>query len=98
MSQENYIDVYINKIIEETSSIKRFVLKAVDGGFLPRFSPGSHIILNLATNQGVIDRRYSLVNDPAQRDAYEIAVKLTSDSKGGPPTCIIKLLKVIGCK
>src|SRR3569832_114458 len=55
-------------------------LAAGDGGELPAFTPGSHITVTAPSGQ---KRRYSLCNDPAERDRYLIAVKQETSGRGG---------------
>ena len=57
-----------------------FELAAQDGGELPPFTPGSHITVTAPSGQ---KRRYSLCNDPAERDRYLIAVKQETTGRGG---------------
>ena len=57
-----------------------FELAATDGGELPAFTPGSHITVTAPSGQ---KRRYSLCNDPAERDRYMIAVKQETSGRGG---------------
>ena len=57
-----------------------FELAAPDGGELPPFTPGSHITVTAPSGQ---KRRYSLCNDPAERDRYLIAVKQETAGRGG---------------
>jgi len=64
----------------ETPDIRLFELRAPDGAELPEFSPGSHILVR-APN-GII-RKYSLCNDPAERDRYLIAVLREPGGRGG---------------
>jgi len=54
--------------------------RAGDGGELPAFTPGSHITVTAPSGQ---KRRYSLCNDPAERDRYLIAVKQETTGRGG---------------
>src|SRR5262249_41808347 len=49
-----------------------FELRDAGGAALPAFTAGAHITLRLP---GGISRRYSLCNDPAERDRYLIAVR-----------------------
>ena len=51
-----------------------------DGKQLPEFSAGAHIAVRVPN--GLL-RKYSLCNDPAERDCYQIAVKRESDGRGG---------------
>src|SRR5579871_4301189 len=57
-----------------------FELAAADGGELLPFTPGSHITVTAPSGQ---KRRYSLCNDPAERDRYLIAVKQETSGRGG---------------
>jgi phthalate 4,5-dioxygenase reductase component len=57
-----------------------FELAAPAGGELPPFTPGSHITVTAPSGQ---KRRYSLCNDPAERDRYLIAVKQEATGRGG---------------
>ena len=61
-------------------SVVRFELRHPDGLPLPPFSAGSHIDLRLPN--GTV-RQYSLCNDPAERNRYEIGILLDPASRGG---------------
>ncbi len=60
--------------------IRGFELRRPDGGDLPEFEPGAHI--GVHTPNGEL-RKYSLCNDPAERDRYEIAVLREAAGHGG---------------
>ena len=60
--------------------IRLFELRDPAGGDLPEFTPGAH--LSIATPGGIV-RKYSLCNDPAERDRYVIAVKREANGRGG---------------
>ncbi len=51
-----------------------------NGKSLPEFSAGAHI--GVRVPNGLL-RKYSLCNDPAERDRYQIAVKRESNGRGG---------------
>lgn len=55
-------------------------LVAHDGAALPAFTAGAHIDVHLP---GGLVRAYSLCNDPAERQRYQIAVLRERDSRGG---------------
>lgn len=57
-----------------------FELRDVAGGALPPFTPGSHVTVTTPAGQR---RRYSLCNDPRERDRYVIAVKREASGRGG---------------
>ena len=60
--------------------IKLFELRHPDGADLPEFTPGAHIQVKAPDGQ---IRKYSLANDPAERDHYQIAVKREAAGRGG---------------
>ncbi len=60
--------------------IQLFELRRPGGGDLPAFAPGAHVCVR-APN-GLV-RKYSLCNDPAERDRYLIAVKRETAGHGG---------------
>jgi phthalate 4,5-dioxygenase reductase subunit len=65
--------------------IHRFELRDPADADLPEFSAGAHVTLR-APN-GML-RKYSLCNDPAERDRYVIAVKREPNSRGGSESLI----------
>lgn len=65
---------------EIATDIHAFELRDRDGGELPPFTAGGHI--GLCTPDGDF-RKYSLANDPDERDRYLIAVKRESGGRGG---------------
>jgi phthalate 4,5-dioxygenase reductase component len=62
------------------ADIELFELRRPDGGELPPFTAGAHISLRIP--KGDI-RKYSLCNDPEERDRYCIAVKREEGGRGG---------------
>lgn len=68
---------------EESPSIKRFTLQAMDQNELPPFSGGSHITTYLPHPSGKLERHYSIFNLTSEACLFEIAVRLAEDSTGG---------------
>ena len=64
----------------EAEGICSYVLEPLSGEHLPPFTAGAH--LDVALGDG-LSRSYSLCNDPAERDRYELGVQLAPDSRGG---------------
>lgn len=60
--------------------IHLFELRDPAGGALAPFTAGAHVIV---TSPNGSQRRYSLCNDPAERDRYVIAVKRDPQGRGG---------------
>jgi phthalate 4,5-dioxygenase reductase subunit len=65
--------------------IHLFELRDPAGGELPEFSAGAHVQVRVPN--GLI-RKYSLCNDPAERDRYVIAVKREAGGRGGSESLI----------
>ncbi|HKY87482.1 MAG TPA: ferredoxin reductase, partial [Pseudorhodoplanes sp.] len=65
---------------EIAQGIDLFELRRADGGELPPFTAGAHVSIKVPN--GLI-RKYSLCNDPAERDRYQIAVKREEAGRGG---------------
>jgi phthalate 4,5-dioxygenase reductase component len=65
---------------EIAEGIFLFDLRDPEGGELPPFTPGSHITVTAPSGQ---KRRYSLCNDPTERERYLIAVKQETSGRGG---------------
>ncbi len=65
--------------------IHLFELRDPAGGELPAFSAGAH--LSVRVPNGLL-RKYSLCNDPAERDRYVIAVKREAGGRGGSDSLI----------
>src|SRR5579863_1909840 len=65
---------------EIAAGIFLFELRDPEGGDLPPFTAGSHITVTAPSGQ---KRRYSLCNDPAERERYLIAVKQEASGRGG---------------
>jgi phthalate 4,5-dioxygenase reductase subunit len=62
-----------------------FALRDSAGGELPEFSAGAHVQVRVPN--GLV-RKYSLCNDPAERDRYVIAVKREVPGRGGSESMI----------
>ena len=66
--------------VEIARDIFRFELARPDGGDLPAFSAGAHVEVRVPN--GLV-KKYSLCNNPAERERYEIAVKREANGAGG---------------
>lgn len=65
--------------------IHLFELRDASGVTLPQFSAGAHIAIR--TPSGLL-RKYSLCNDPAERDRYQVAIKRETNGRGGSANLI----------
>ncbi len=75
--------VEVSAIEQVTPLIKHFTLRSVDGGPLPAFSGGSHIIVVMRTAKRIHRNPYSLLSSPGDLDRYEIGVRRMEESRGG---------------
>ena len=74
------LQLRIAAIHSAAEGLLSFELEAADGGELPAFTPGAH--LRLRVPNGAL-RKYSLCNDPAQRQRYVITVQREASGQGG---------------
>ncbi|WP_159875194.1 PDR/VanB family oxidoreductase [Aquitalea denitrificans] len=81
--QSPNITVRVVAIEQASPLIKRFTLQAADGGQLPAFSGGSHIIVQIPAASGLLHNAYSLLSSPFQLQQYQIAVRREDASRGG---------------
>jgi phthalate 4,5-dioxygenase reductase subunit len=70
----------VHRAAQAAADIFVFELRHPEGFDLPEFSAGSH--LTLRSPNGSL-RKYSLCNDPGERDRYVIAVKRDPRGRGG---------------
>lgn len=82
-AQAQTLAVEVTAIEQVTPLIKHFTLSAVDGGELPAFSGGSHIIVVLRGATRVYRNPYSLLSSPRELDSYQIGVRRMEESRGG---------------
>src|SRR5579862_5971232 len=75
--------VKVSAIEPVTPTVRRFTLVAADGGALPRFSAGSHVVMTMTGAERQWRNAYSLTNSPEQRDYYQIAVRRLAVTRGG---------------
>jgi phthalate 4,5-dioxygenase reductase component len=70
---------------EIARGIHSFELRDIAGAPLPEFTAGAHIGVRVPSGKM---RKYSLCNDPAERDRYVIAVKREDPGSGGSSSLI----------
>ncbi len=62
-----------------------FELRDPAGNALPPFTAGAHITIR--TPNGLL-RKYSVCNDPSERDRYQVAIKREAEGRGGSANLI----------
>jgi vanillate O-demethylase ferredoxin subunit len=74
----------IEEAIQHGTTVKEFHIRRQDGGPLPDWLPGSHIILRFTDgNKNTFENHYSLIGVPGPTSIYRIAVQRELDGKGG---------------
>jgi phthalate 4,5-dioxygenase reductase subunit len=74
------MSLHVRALEDVASGIRSFELVQLDGGDLPPFTAGSHV--KVQAPNGAL-RKYSLCNDPSERNRYVIAVKRDDQGRGG---------------
>lgn len=74
------IHAFVHTLRHEADGVLGIELRPLDGQLLPPFSAGAHVDIHLP---GGLQRSYSLVNDPAERHRYVLAVLREPSSRGG---------------
>jgi phthalate 4,5-dioxygenase reductase subunit len=75
----------VHQIEEAAEGIFTFDLRSPDGSDLTEFTSGSHVTVRVPN--GLV-RKYSLCNDPAERDRYVIGVRRDAEGRGGSVSLI----------
>ncbi|WP_336489453.1 cytochrome P450 [Methylobacterium nigriterrae] len=84
LDKRQIMTVKVAGLWDVSSTVKLFALTHPTGGLLPRFTPGSHIVIHMRDGGKVYRNSYSLINGGyAEGLAYFIAVQLAAPSKGG---------------
>ncbi|MDT4820471.1 Carnitine monooxygenase reductase subunit [compost metagenome] len=73
--------VRVGRVEPLAAGIKRFTLQPCDGGALPAFSSGSHVVVHM--DSGRLRNAYSLTSALDNPAHYQIAVRLEEASRGG---------------
>ncbi len=74
------LDARVRAVREVAEGVVAISFEPASGTRFPAFEAGAHVDVHLPS--GLV-RQYSLCNDPADRDWYEIAVKLDPSGRGG---------------
>jgi phthalate 4,5-dioxygenase reductase subunit len=70
----------VHQIEKVAADIFTFELRSRDGSELPEFTSGAHVTVRVPNG---LTRKYSLCNDPAERDRYVIGVRRETEGRGG---------------
>ncbi|MCW6511661.1 PDR/VanB family oxidoreductase [Lichenifustis flavocetrariae] len=82
MSQPR-IPVRVTDVVTVTPLVKRFHFAALDGGPLPGFSGGAHIVVEMRDGDILRRNAYSLMGAPSNAVDYTISIRRDQDGRGG---------------
>ena len=78
------MSVRVAQIWQVSTTTKVFALTHPTGGLLPKFTPGSHIVVHMRDGGKVFRNSYSLINGGYNQSlGYFIGVQLAQNSNGG---------------
>lgn len=83
MTIHTELPVRVTKITPVGDAIKRFRLERVDGGRMPIFSGGAHVVISMDDRGRIRRNPYSLMSVPGDITAFEISVLRVPTSRGG---------------
>jgi ferredoxin-NADP reductase len=83
MSGATKIKVRVTDIVPLNDLVTRFQFEPVDGNLLPTFSGGAHTVIEMKDGDRTRLNPYSLMSDPANRNAYTISVRRDDEGRGG---------------
>jgi ferredoxin-NADP reductase len=82
-AQTPKLDVVVTEVTDITPMIRRFRFEAADGGDLPPFSGGAHVIVEMQDGDVLRRNPYSLMSPPGDRASYTISVRRDDAGRGG---------------
>jgi ferredoxin-NADP reductase len=77
------LDVTVAEVVEVNEIIKRFRFVRSDGGPMPPFSGGAHIVVEMDDHGTRRMNPYSLMSRPDDTSGYEISVRRDDQGRGG---------------
>ncbi len=83
MTRQAKLDVVVADVVQVTDLIKRFEFVPADGGELPGFSGGAHVVVEMQDGHTRRLNPYSLMSDPADLRRYAISVRRDDSGRGG---------------
>jgi len=73
----------VTAVTQVADNVRRFRLERPDGGPLPIFSGGAHVVVSMVDEGRLRRNPYSLMSPPNDTAAYEISVLRVEKSRGG---------------
>lgn len=77
------LQVVVSEVTPITPLITRFRFEAADGGPLPAFSGGAHVIVEMQDGETLRRNPYSLMSPPSDTSSYTISIRRDDAGRGG---------------
>jgi ferredoxin-NADP reductase len=79
----NKITVTVTDVVPVTNLVKRFHFRRSEGGLLPTFSGGAHVVVEMREDGQTRLNPYSLMSSPLDTTDYTISVRRDDQGRGG---------------
>jgi ferredoxin-NADP reductase len=79
----NKINVTVTDVVRVTDLVKRFHFRRSDGGLLPTFSGGAHVVVEMREDGQTRLNPYSLMSSPLDTTDYTVSVRRDDKGRGG---------------
>lgn len=79
----NRIEAVVTDIVTVNDLVKRFHFRRTDGGLLPTFSGGAHVVVEMRDDERTRLNPYSLMSSPLDTRDYTISVRRDDAGRGG---------------
>jgi ferredoxin-NADP reductase len=77
------LEVTVSNVVAVNDLVKRFHFKRTDGGSLPTFSGGAHVVVEMRDGGATRLNPYSLMSSPLDTREYTISVRRDDVGRGG---------------
>lgn len=77
------LDVVVSNVVPVNELVTRFHFRRADGGLLPTFSGGAHVIVEMHDGERARLNPYSLMSSPLDTSEYTISVRRDDAGRGG---------------
>ena len=77
------LDVTVSDVVPVNDLVKRFHFRRRDGGLLPNFSGGAHVVVEMRDGDRTRLNPYSLMGSPLDTSEYTISVRRDDAGRGG---------------
>lgn len=77
------LDVVVEDVVTVNEMVKRFHFRRRDGGLLPTFSGGAHVVVEMRDGDTPRLNPYSLMSSPLDTREYTISVRRDDAGRGG---------------